>query len=93
MLHFGKLDQHIPRQDVDKVQALHPEISIFWYDAGHRLQLQRARELQRGCGQTGSRAFSGISETALGAVDMHLLELCPSKCKSPTQASLEWGTQ
>ena len=35
MLHFGKLDQHIPRQDVDKVQALHPEISIFWYDAGH----------------------------------------------------------
>ena len=35
MLHFGKLDQHIPQQDVDKVQALHPEISIFWYDAGH----------------------------------------------------------
>ena len=35
MLHFGKLDQHIPKEDVDKVQAAHPEVSIFWYEAGH----------------------------------------------------------
>ncbi len=35
MLHFGRLDQHIPKEDVDKVQAAHPEVSIFWYDAGH----------------------------------------------------------
>ncbi len=35
MLHFGKLDQHIPKDDVDRVQAVHPEVSIFWYDAGH----------------------------------------------------------
>ena len=35
MLHFGKLDQHIPRQEVDKVRAAHPEVAIFWYDAGH----------------------------------------------------------
>lgn len=35
MLHFGKLDQHIPKEDVEKVQAAHPEVSIFWYDAGH----------------------------------------------------------
>ena len=35
MLHFGKLDQHIPKEDVDKLQAAHPEVSIFWYDAGH----------------------------------------------------------
>ena len=35
MLHFGKLDQHIPKQDVDKVQTAHPAVSIFWYDAGH----------------------------------------------------------
>jgi len=35
MLHFGRLDQHIPKEDVDKVQAMHPEVSIFWYDAGH----------------------------------------------------------
>ena len=35
MLHFGRLDQHIPKQDIDRVHAAHPEVSIFWYDAGH----------------------------------------------------------
>ena len=35
MLHFGKLDQHIPKEDIDRVQAAHPEVSIHWYDAGH----------------------------------------------------------
>lgn len=35
MLHFGKLDKHIPKEDVDKVQAAHPEVQIFWYDADH----------------------------------------------------------
>jgi len=35
MLHFGKLDEHIPKADVDKVQSAHPEVPIFWYDAGH----------------------------------------------------------
>jgi carboxymethylenebutenolidase len=32
MLHFGKLDKHIPKEDIDKVQALHPEVQVFWYD-------------------------------------------------------------
>jgi len=35
MLHFGRLDKHIPAEDVEKVQAAHPEVGIFWYDAGH----------------------------------------------------------
>ncbi len=35
MLHFGKLDKHIPKEDVDKVQAAHPEVQIFWYEAEH----------------------------------------------------------
>ncbi len=36
MLHFGRQDQHIPQQDIDeKVHAQHPEIPIYWYDAGH----------------------------------------------------------
>jgi carboxymethylenebutenolidase len=35
MLHFGKLDQHIPKEGVDKVQTAHPEVKIFWYEAGH----------------------------------------------------------
>jgi carboxymethylenebutenolidase len=35
MLHFGKLDQHIPKEEVDKLQAAHPDVLIYWYNAGH----------------------------------------------------------
>jgi carboxymethylenebutenolidase len=35
MLHFGRRDDHIPQADVAKVQAAHPEVEIYWYDAGH----------------------------------------------------------
>jgi carboxymethylenebutenolidase len=35
MLHFGRQDTHIPADDVEKVHAAHPEVEIFWYDAGH----------------------------------------------------------
>lgn len=36
MLHFGLEDQHIPKADIDeKVGRAHPEIPIFWYQAGH----------------------------------------------------------
>lgn len=32
MLHFGKLDQHIPKESIDAVQAANPEVPVFWYD-------------------------------------------------------------
>ncbi len=32
MLHFGALDKHIPKSEIDKVQALHPDVQIFWYE-------------------------------------------------------------
>jgi carboxymethylenebutenolidase len=35
MLHFGRQDQHIPPEEVGKVHAAHPEVEIYWYDAGH----------------------------------------------------------
>jgi carboxymethylenebutenolidase len=36
MLHFGLQDTHIPKAEIDsKVAAAHPEVPIFWYDAGH----------------------------------------------------------
>lgn len=35
-LHFGKLDTHIPPEQVDKVRDAHPEVEIHWYEnAGH----------------------------------------------------------
>jgi len=35
MLHFGKQDAHIPAEEVEKIRAAHPEVEIYWYDAGH----------------------------------------------------------
>jgi carboxymethylenebutenolidase len=35
MLHFGKKDDHIPATEVAKVQTAHPDVEIYWYDAGH----------------------------------------------------------
>ena len=35
MLHFGRQDTHIPAEEVEKVHAAHPEVEIYWYDAGH----------------------------------------------------------
>ncbi len=35
MLHFGRQDQHIPPEEVEKVHSAHPEVEIYWYDAGH----------------------------------------------------------
>jgi carboxymethylenebutenolidase len=35
MLHFGRHYAHIPAEEVEKVESLHPEVEIYWYDAGH----------------------------------------------------------
>jgi carboxymethylenebutenolidase len=35
-LHFGRLDNHIPAEQVDRVKAAHPQVEINWYEgAGH----------------------------------------------------------
>ena len=35
MLHFGTLDKHIPKEDIDRVQTAHPDVQIFCYEADH----------------------------------------------------------
>ena len=41
MLHFGKEDEHIPKEKVDTVAQAHPEVEIYWYDnAGHGFNRQ-----------------------------------------------------
>ena len=35
MLHFGKQDKSIPPEEVGKLHSAHPEVEIYWYDAGH----------------------------------------------------------
>jgi carboxymethylenebutenolidase len=41
ILHFGKQDASIPLEGVAKVQAAHPEVTIFLYDAGHGFNSDR----------------------------------------------------
>lgn len=35
MLHFGKLDKHIPMSDIDTIRAKQPDVPVFVYDADH----------------------------------------------------------
>ena len=35
MLHFGRLDDHIPPSVAESAQAANPEIEVYWYEAGH----------------------------------------------------------
>jgi carboxymethylenebutenolidase len=35
MLHFGRKDDHIPMEDIEKIEAAYPEIPVYLYDAGH----------------------------------------------------------
>lgn len=35
ILHFGKLDKHIPASDVEKIQKANPQVPVYWYDADH----------------------------------------------------------
>jgi len=35
MLHFGKDDAHIPAEGVARIHEAHPDVEIYWYNAGH----------------------------------------------------------
>jgi carboxymethylenebutenolidase len=35
MLHFGKLDKHIPMSEIDAIRAQQPAVPVFVYDADH----------------------------------------------------------
>ncbi|HQR90529.1 MAG TPA: dienelactone hydrolase family protein, partial [Caulobacter sp.] len=66
-LHFGKSDPMIPMADVETIQAAHPDLPVWLYEAGHafvapngyhadsaRLAMLRTLQLfQRGGGNRG----------------------------------------
>ena len=41
ILHFGRHDQNIPLDAVEKVSAKHPEVPVYLYDAGHGFNSDR----------------------------------------------------
>jgi carboxymethylenebutenolidase len=47
MLHFGRKDQHIPKEEVDTIAAAHPEVEIYWYDGGHGFNRDSSSEPAR----------------------------------------------
>ena len=55
MLHFGKLDKHIPKEDIDRLQAAHPEVPIFC--AAVDRQLNEKGYILPGLGDAGDRLF------------------------------------
>jgi carboxymethylenebutenolidase len=41
ILHFGRHDHGIPRDIVEQVKRLHPEVAVYIYDAGHGFNSDR----------------------------------------------------
>ncbi len=41
ILHFGRHDDHIPMEAVEKLQKLHPDVTVYTYDAGHGFNSDR----------------------------------------------------
>ncbi len=66
MLHFGREDTHIPAEDVEKVQAAHPEVEIYWYDAGHGFNCEARASYNR-------EAAQEARERSLAFLKRHLL--------------------
>lgn len=44
ILHFGKTDASIPLEWVDRIEAAHPDVLVFRYDAGHGFNSDRRKD-------------------------------------------------
>jgi carboxymethylenebutenolidase len=64
-LHFGKLDTHIPAEQVEKVPSAHPEVEIYWYEgAGQGFNCDmRASYNAEAAALARERALSFLSDT------------------------------
>jgi carboxymethylenebutenolidase len=49
MLHFGELDQHIPREDIDALAKEHPSVQIFTYPSGHAFNREGSAAYSAAC--------------------------------------------
>ncbi|WP_211097371.1 MULTISPECIES: dienelactone hydrolase family protein [Oxalobacteraceae] len=47
ILHFGRHDQSIPLDGVEKVRALHPAVQVYVYDAGHGFNSDRRSDFHQ----------------------------------------------
>lgn len=49
ILHFGKTDASIPMERIEEIRALHPELPIYLYDAGHGFVSDRRSDYDADC--------------------------------------------
>ena len=65
MLHFGELDDLIPRDHVAEIGRLHPEVQIFTYPAGHGFNCDARADFDEDSAGT-------ARERTLAFLDQHL---------------------
>ena len=49
ILHFGKTDASIPPARIEEIEALHPDLPIYRYDAGHGFASDRRADYAADC--------------------------------------------
>ncbi len=49
ILHFGEHDKSIPMETVRKIEAAHPNVPVYVYDAGHGFQSDRRTDYNEAC--------------------------------------------
>ncbi len=49
ILHFGEHDHGIPMETVKKIEAAHPGVKVYVYDAGHGFNSDRRTDYNEAC--------------------------------------------
>lgn len=66
-LHFGELDKHIPKEGIDKLQAAHPEVEVFWYKADHAFNCDQRSSYQPEAARLArERSLAFLKKTLVG---------------------------
>ncbi len=70
MLHFGKQDEHIPMSDVEAIEAAHPEVPVYLYDAGHGFNCdERGSYSKAEADEAQARTLAFLDEHLAGRLD------------------------
>ncbi|MDA0979418.1 MAG: dienelactone hydrolase family protein [Proteobacteria bacterium] len=65
ILHFGKLDAHIPMSDVEQIQQAHPDLPVHVYDADHGFNCDHRASYDRAAAEIALKRTLELFETHL----------------------------
>jgi len=66
MMHFGKLDAHIPMSDVEAVKAAQPDVTVFTYDADHGFNCDHRESYNEAAANSALERTLGLFASELG---------------------------